>query len=592
MKIAGVRKMNISAKKVAFLNSPLVIYTLAVAFLFTLGFFIHFGREARATKSWHYVMPDGDPLYYWSVAKGRMMTPRCDGNPFYYEEQGQRHIIPFTTAEAVGLFSKYTRIPFSLFFPAWHILMPIFTWLILVLCCWKLWGYPLDISAPGVLVLLLLTLYCPWAGIQMILLRFSRPLDGIAPLFLWVSLIYRGDPGNKTHRAAIQLAAALTLWLQPYNAAFGLWITAIEYLYSLTKRKGFLSARLYLCALGGCLISGIIFALYVSLGKGINPGILDTKGMPSAEIFFILMSGLMFALVVTFVLFFHLRFKKDVTAMDRLMIEWASWGFFVYMVSTRVPAAREAPIHMLYFAVLILFSLTGWIYEKLCFLKETHLFPRPFDVLMICLFGSLLALAIAGKNFFAVISSHYFVHVLQYFLILLFPLWLLVRANLLRRVVQRKEVLWSLIFLITIVGYWRFPIYKYNRNFHFDGGYQWLKRHALRNDVVLTATADSRFGQYLFLETGLKSFFYIHGGNPMSPAQAFRRDFATGLLLGLVDKMPMYGAASLERKLRVFKLDYILIPMPSPFFDAVTIQLKGHLQEVYQDPRCLIWRVL
>ena len=46
----------------SFFTSRLVIYVLAAAFIFSLGFFIHFGQEAHVSGSWKYVMSDGDDL--------------------------------------------------------------------------------------------------------------------------------------------------------------------------------------------------------------------------------------------------------------------------------------------------------------------------------------------------------------------------------------------------------------------------------------------------------------------------------------------------------------------------------------------------
>ncbi len=578
-------------------SSPWVIYALAAAFIFTLGFFIHFGREAQASKSWRYVMPDGDPLYYWSIAKGRMMTPRCDGDPFYYEEQGLRHVIPFTTAEIIGLLSKYTKIPLSWFFPVWQILTPLLMWLVLTLCCWKFWKYPLDICAPGTLLLLLLLLYCPWPGIQMILLRFSRPMDGIAPLFLWISLIFRGDPDNQKHRVAIVLASALTLWLQPFYAVFGLWVTGLEYVFSLIRGERFRRTALSLFATGSCLLSGLIYAGYAFFGKNLKFVVLNPPKLMPVPGFYFLIPVLMALCVAGVVLFLCSRLKRSVTALDRLVLEWSFFGLFVFGVCTFVPpifmpAISDIRSHLLYFSVIMIFSMAGWIHEKLCALKEVRLFSKFSVVFMSVAAAFLLFTGITRKNIFALNSEIYFIYVSQYFLVLIFFLWILERFDLVKRFVLRKEVLWSIILLVAVVGYWKFPVYSYNRDFPFDGGYQWLKRHAQKNEVVLTATADSRFGQYLFLETGLKSFFYINGGIPLSPAQGYRRDFVMGLLLGMLDQAPLGKGLSIEQRLRVFRLDYILMPKPSPFYDAIKRQLQGHLLEVYQDQQCLLWRVM
>ena len=582
---------NLSKSRSVF-SSPLVIYALAAAFIFTLGFFIHFGREAEASKSWKYVMFDGDPSYYWSIAKGRMMTPRCDGNPYYFEEQGLRHIIPFTTAEVVGLLSKYSKIPLSWFFPAWQILMPLLMWLVLTLCCWKLWKYPLDVCAPGTLLLLLLLLYCPWVGLKITLLRFSRPMDGIAPLFLWISLIFKGDPDNKKHRVAIMLASALTLWLHPFNAVFGLWATGFEFVYFLIRRERFRRAALFLFAIGSCLLSGLIYAAYAFIGKNISAAIISPpipRPVPAVYFLVMILTVLCIAGVVHF---FCRRLNKSATALDRLVLVWFVFGLFICGISEFVPNLQETRTHLLYFSVIMIFSMAGWIHEKLCALKEVRLFSKFSIAFIVVSVAGLLFSGVVGKNFFTISSEIYSIYVSQYFLVLIFFLWMLERFGLVRRFVRRKGVLWSIILLVAVVEYWKFPVYSYNRNFPFDGGYKWLKRHAQKNEVVLTATADSMFGQYLFLETGLKPYFYIHGGSYFSSKQEYRRDFVMGLLLGMLGQTPLAMGDSIEQRLRVFRLDYILMPKPSPFYGAITSQLQGHLLEVYQDPQCLLWRVM
>ena len=576
-------------------DSPLVIYTLLAAFIFTLGFFIHFGREAHASKSWEYVMPDGDPLYYWSVAKGRMMTPRCDGNPYYYEEQGTRSAIPFTTAEGIGLIAKYTHIPLLWFFPAWQILVPLFTWLIIVICCWKLWRYPLDVSAAVTMILLLSTLFCPWPGIHTTLLRFSRPLDGIAPLFLWISLIFKGNPDDPKHCLAIALVAALTLWLQPFNAVFGLWITAFEYGYSLiTERKSF-KARLHLYAGGSSIIFGLILASYMYFGKNINSEIIDfTLGLKAPKetaIFCFLMTLCMFAFVASAVCFFIFRLKQKATSLDRFVIGWTLFGVLIY---SGLIQAQEPQTHMLYFAIPMMFSLAGWIHEKLCVLKETPYFSHLSYGVTLGAIAFLVFAVFAKKNFFSAISLHYFFYISQYFFILLFSFWLLSKLELVKKALLQKKIIWAIIFFIALTGYWKFPIYAPNRDYPFGGAFQWLKQRAPQNSVVLTASLKYRYCEYLFLKTGLKSYFYTHGaygGAHKTLPQIYRRNFVTGLLLGKLEYMPDYGEWTLDKKLHALKLDYILIPKPSPFVEAVKAQLREHLQEVYQDQKCLLWKV-
>ncbi len=577
--------------KRSFFRTPLAVYTLAVTFIFVLGFFIHYGREARHSKSWQYVMSD-DQLVYWSIAKGRMMSPRCDGNPYYYEEQGTRNIIPFTTAEVIGLVSKYTKIPLEWFFPLWQILMPLFVWFVIAVCCWKLWNYPLSVSAAAALLLLLGTLFCPWPGIHTTLFRFSRPLDGIAPIFLWISLIYKGDPGNKKHHIAIIMTAALTLWLQPFYAVFCLWITVFEYMSSIAQRGGFLKHRLYFHALGSSLVSGLIFADYAFHGKNITAAYLPTRDAPGgAPLFCLLMTLLMLIVVVSVVIFFYVCLKKEVSPLDRLMTAWTFFGVLIY--ATLKPLS-ELTIHMLYFAPVMILSSAGWIHEKISILKGTRYFSFFSRAVVILSVFFLAAALISKKNFFSLESRHYFVYIPQYFFIMLFSFWLSARFHLIKTWVMQKKTVCGIILLLAVAGFWKMPLSLWNRDFSFGGGYQWLKAHAQQNDVVLTASFKCMYSEYLFYKTGLKSYFTDHGqaSEFRRTPKAFRINFVNGLLLGLLDHMPHYGSLPLAQKLRFFKLDYVLIPKPSPFLEEVTTQLKGHLQEVYQDQKCLLWKVI
>lgn len=570
--------------------SQFFVYALAGFLIFSSGFLIRFGQEAQASKSWEYVMPDGDDLSYWSYAKGRMMTPRCDGNPFYYEERGTRHAIPFTTAEITGLLAKYTHIPLSWFFPAWHILMPFFVWLVMVICCWKLWGYSLETSAAGMMLVLLSTLFYPWPGIQTTLFRFSRPMDGIALLFIWVSLILKGDSQNKKQFAAILLVSAMAVWLQPFYAVFGLWITAVELGYRFVRRETLSRGKLHLAAMISAALSGCFYFLRIFSGKNINQAIIQLRAPfdePGGFLFLASLAGLV--LTAGMVFFFLFFFRKKATALDRLFLEWTFFGFLLYAF----PFTRDqAALHMFYFVTILIALMAGWIHEKINILKETPFFSWFhtavfFHAAICCLFLWM----VKGKNPLGW-SPHYFVYSTQYFVILLFVFWLLTTLDFLKKVMTRGPILSIALFIVAMTGYVRMPLYEPNRDFPFDGAYQWLRQNAQKEDVVLTASLKYRFGDYLFLKTGLKSYFNEYGKHlTRNPTGVFRTYFLDGLLLNRLELMPISVNLSFDQKLRFYKLDYILMPLPSPFYAAVTSQLQGRLELVYRDSRCLLWKV-
>ena len=572
-------------------HSSLAGYALAGALVFLLGFFIHYGQEAHASKSWQYIISSSDDVSYWSYAKGRMMTPRCDGNPFYYEDQGTRHIIPYTSAEAIGLISKYTRIPLSWFFPLWHILTPFLVWFAIFVCCWKLWNYPIGISATVSMLLLLSTLFFPWP-IWPTLLRFSRPLDGIGLIFIWISLLFKGDPCNQKHGIAIAIASAVALWLQPFYAVFGLWITGVEYLRLLLKKIKFFEPSLHWYALGSTLISGLLFETFLLFGKNKNPTISNLEAPFSGNPFFTFsMSLLLLLFVASVVIFFVFSLKNKTTPLDRLVLEWLSFGVLIYAV---FGSKKQMALHLFYFTPIMIFSLTGWIYEKIRLLKGSRYFLW-LGKLVAVVAGILAVFFIINKEnpFSSMGSMHYYVYISRYLFLLTAITWILLRFDSLRQAVMRREVICGIILFLTVLGYGRIPLYHANHNFPFDGAYQWMNGHAKKNEVVLIASFKYWHGDYLFLKTGLKS--YLNGfGQDLSSKKTneFRLYFVEGLLLNSLTKMPFYEKWSIDQLIHFLKLDYILVPMPSPFLESITSQLRGHLQIAYQDKRCLLWKVL
>ncbi|HOW58715.1 MAG TPA: hypothetical protein PLO78_03195 [Candidatus Omnitrophota bacterium] len=574
----------------------IVSYAFTALLLFTVCFFVHFGREAHSSKSWEYVLPGGEDLVYWSYGKGRIMTPRCDGNPFYFEEQGTRHIIPWTTAETIGLISKYAKIPFSWFFPAWHILAPFLTWLLIVLCCWKLWDYPLSASAAITYFLLFSTLFHSHQMIQWTLYRFSRPLDGIALLFLWISLVFKGNRNNKIHFCASWLVPPIVLWLHPYYAGFGLWFTVIEYVRGLLKNKNASKFDLRFWMTVSTFIAGFSFIGYAFSGENINPLVLFGPTKPSfgSPFLNLLTSFLWLAVVWGTVLFFKFSFREKTTPLDFLTVESAIFLVWVCWINGFVVPKTELIVHLHYFLVPMIFSMTGWVYEKVIIFKKSGYFSI-FSKALVFLTILVLTLSLVIKENLIFCSPPYFsIKILQYFFIILVSVWAVTGFDFLRRLTTKKGLVYGLIIAVAVAGHWIIPLNPQNRDFPFAGAFQWLKKNAQEKEVVLTASRKYRFCDYLFLKTGLKSYYNDYGsGNVFieSPQAKFRVVFYTALLLNRVDKIRHLEALSLEEKIHLVRLDYVLIPIPSPFYNVVTRQLQGFLKLVYQDKKCFLWKV-
>jgi len=60
--------------------------------------------------------------------------------------------------------------------------------------------------------------------------------------------------------------------------------------------------------------------------------------------------------------------------------------------------------------------------------------------------------------------------------------------------------------------------------------------------------------------------------------------FMAALLLGGLGEIPVGGSQDVNKKLKRFRLDYILINPVSPFYENVQKSLGGHILEVFRDP--------
>lgn len=574
-------------------KSRFVVCAMTGLLIFILGFFIHFGHEASASGSWRYVMPSWDDLTCWNIGQGRMMTPRCDGNPFYFEEQGTRHIVPYTTTEVLGIISKYTHIPLSWFFPMWYILAPFLTWLVIVVCGWKLWNYPLEATALTVLVLFLSTLFHSFVLFQWILIRFSRPMDGIALLFVWISLILKGNPERKFDQIAALVVPGIVLWLHPFYALLGLLITAMEYGFALFRREGFSKTKLQVWAMASILVFGLCFLGYAFLGKNINALIMQTPPPFDVRLFsHFVFAALWLAIVALVELFFVFSLKRKWTLLDRVMVECAVFGVLVCAGNVFLLKKSQLIHHLFYFLIPMIVLLTAWVYEKICALKESSHWSRLglFPLLIVAI--HLVVSKITGKNPFDgyATSRCYFSYMLIYCFWIFLALWSFERFDFMRRLLLQKKIIVAALFLAMIAGSLRIPLNAINKNFPFVGAYQWLKQHGNKDEVVLIASPKYRACDYLLWQTGMRSYYNTYGD---IFAEGFGKDyralFYAGLLLGSLNTISFFP--TFEEKLSFLKLNYILIPIPSLFFDPIKNQLKEHLWVVYNDSRCVLFNV-
>ncbi len=574
-------------------------YAIIGFLCFSAGYFIHFGREAHASGSWNYTLGPVDNLFYWSCAKGRMTVPRSDGNPFYFEQIGLRNAVPYTAAEVVGLISKYTKIPLEFFFPIWHILMPFFAWGVLVWCLWRFWKYSLEASMLVSALLFCATLFCAseWT---LCFTRFSRPLDGLPWLYLWISLIFYGDGRNKWHALMLAGSVCCALWLHPFYAAFGFWITGWEILGCLLKGKEARTRLRFLCfsLLVGC-IAGLGYYFLTSRGSDINRAILDYINSFQNQFPFMLLAMGWAVFFLIALLFFRFFFKRTPTVLDRAILEGAFFGVFMMGVQVFVLRNGQFADHLFYFSMINILISAGWVCEKLRWLKEDKK-QVVADILfagMTLLYG--LVLALTKINFFRddfpMPMKHYFMiySVWFYYLVLAFFVYWRFKGFFLGLGRFKKSLVAGIVGL-ALMGFWQYPLNPANKEYPFVRAHQWLKENARANDVVLSLAMKYLRMDYLFLRTGLKSYYSTYGDAfaGKGEKEALRPYLFVALLTGTLDEIPFLQNVSLRDKLHLYKLDYILTEQTSLFLPFVRNELRGFLKEVYRDEKCLIFQVL
>jgi len=147
---------------------------------------------------------------------------------------------------------------------------------------------------------------------------------------------------------------------------------------------------------------------------------------------------------------------------------------------------------------------------------------------------------------------------------------------------------------LILLGFWQYPLNPANKEYPFVRAHQWLKENARANDVVLSLALKYLRMDYLFLRTGLKSYYSTYGDAfaGKGAQEALRPYLFVALLTGTLDEISFLQNMSLHDKLHLYKLNYILTEHTSLFLPFIRSKLQGFLKEVYRDEKCLIFQVL
>ena len=577
-----------------------VLTITGVFFIFVIGFFIFYGKQASQSGSWKYVIDSPDEYSYWAYAKGASESPRSDGNPFYFEEIGKGSGALYPVCFLTGLLAKFFHIQVMTFFPIWHIGMPFGLWLSLYFCFFYFWKYPPGKSAVFALVFLGFCLYLRGLPPD-ILFRFSRPGDGLWLVFPVISWIMNVDPQKPGLAMGMGGAGFILCWLGPFWIPLLGVVAGLEWTFQKFMARD--SRRSHLIFISGLFLLAGVMTYFLSL-------LLNSKDcyvFNNHVVIHLREHGyhawLIFMLVGAGILFFGKLLHQKWTTLDRIT-------FYLFLMEpvcgTLFPAGFQFSSHRYYFFILQIAALTGWLIEKIPKILE-----QPRWLRLDPWWGAGLALVTLG----IVTHSEYsflrygvkpdFIQIVEDNSLLLLALlpaitlwvWIFFRFETVRKILRRGVVVPLVVFLIWngFSEYSRLVTRVATGPFPFDGAYQWLNRNAQKKDVVLTVPPERLSKDYLILYTDQKSYIQPYGEILARGDRNRDNEYRFLVYMDLLTediRRSNYGPiVSMPDKLRHCKLDYILVDRPSPFGERIREQLAGYIQEVYRDERCLLWRV-
>ncbi len=595
-----------------------LLIVLAALFIFTAGFFFLFGRNASVSGSWKYVINDRDDYLYWAYAKGASEVPASDGQPYYFEDRGKSHQIPYLASLIIGKLAKLFHVGVLTFFPFWYILAPLLTWFALWQCLHWFWKFPKIESSIFAMVFLLGTLFLRTPGFQSIY-RFSRPADSLWALLIWLSFVLTSDEKNKGFYLAL-LASAMVVWFDPFLAAAGLFVSGIEFLWQACVEKNKGRSKLLLKILICVIVSVIGYVAFMKFNPSQNSWVLERFQWEAARVKSsggntlgragVNMPSLVWlAVVFTFIVLTKTFSKRPFSPLDHLLVSLATLVFLFSNVHMILPGKFQVADHCYHFLLIDLLAVTGWLYEKISLIPKGK-FSRQLwgalsalSILTIAIVWSdaitFLRINLAPWASHAILPGHNntLIH-LGIAPVLALLVLLYVQFERARQVLRSAWMLVPLIGSLCYFGFSTSPgnTESYIKNFPFDGAYRWLNRNAIKNEVVLTAPARRAWLDYTILYTDLK--IYIHpDGDILSHGQAnrdnyFRFLFYFNLLATDLDGIKFENLNTTRAKINRLRLDYVLIERDTPFLPNILRQIISETKPVYQDARCVLLKIL
>ncbi|MEE2657503.1 MAG: hypothetical protein VX733_03300 [Candidatus Latescibacterota bacterium] len=579
------------------------------------------GREAKISGSWDYVLTHDDEYVAWVMADGASEIPSSDANPFYLQYRGvQNPILYYPTVVLFGRLARLLGDRAIGLLPLWKIGMPFVCWLTLWWCLTHFWGANQRAAACASLAVLSATLLLH-GGAQFGLLRFSRPGDALWLVAVWVSAVFNPQRIRAAVVPIVGSVAVATVILSPYYAVFGTWATIYAGVERSVTQRDRVGAGVLIFGLG-CAVFGFAVMVLTLQGTDESGWMQSAVGEATEGRQVSPWPAALFLIAVVAVLVKRLRRGMEPWALDAVLIGTLAIEPLAASVNVFLGKGYGFDAHRYYYLPFELLALGSWI--------TTVMRPRGVStgrpVWEWLAAASALALEVVivlspSWNFLRVLprddpSSWTFDNsllLLELVPILALVCWIVRRPPRWLPSPAKLPVAVAAAVAMCLAGYATRPsqLEKYNREMPFVGAHGWLSEHASADDVVLTLPPQHSVVDYVPLLTKAKVYYNAFGQDhvPPKPTERYRKAFYFNLYLDLIASPDVPIVATIEEKLDVLELDYILIsrgeindgwrrfvapnrtPVTGTHEALIRRQLGSVLTTVYEDERSILWLV-
>lgn len=587
---------------------------LASLLLFAAGFILLHGRVAYDSGDWAYTITHDDEYAFWVIADGFARTPRSDANPFYAEHAGETHaLLSYPVVALVGTLSGWLDVSVLSFLPIWKIGAPFLAWLLIWICLVRIWSVGQHSAAALALCILSATLLLHGHG-QHAILRFSRPVDAMGMAAVWLSCAC--NPGVLRGRLVwgAALSMVLVLLMSPFLAVFCTVSTWAAAAWRGGCRDA--DARRVLGLAVAATAFGLLLLMRVASDTDSNRWLTEslafdgTAGTATALMLFI-------AAAVAVLL----RCRKiGLQRSDQVLLCILAVEPCAALVEPILGRGYAFSVHRYYYLVFEMLAICAWLRDTIPLLApecQRRAWETPAAIATLLGLGAVVT--VPATNFLRLLPRDLPANadyensllLLQLVPVLALTLWALRRGPLRQAVRGIGGWLLTGVFVCACFATWPPQLVQANQDMPFAKAHDWLGKHARPGDVVLTLPPDYGLYDYVPLYSAASVYYNPYASRLVTDAyeKEYRKSVYFGLYCGILDRPGMPIPVSLAQRLQEFRLDYILawkgplddgwrqrtapdLPALSGMVHAsVRRQLAPHLETVYEDDSCVLWRV-